>query len=118
MIEKICVDFTKNGLYMFFKDYQVETFRFLLINDEQNSGDIHKHLLYISEIMISRASVINFLERMEMGNLNILTYTIHTGKGGHHKKYSMLESFTTEQDIINHVERLIMNKILSGVENL
>ena len=118
MNEKICVDFTKNGLFMFFKDYQVETFRILLTENNQNSGDIHKHLLYISEIMISRASVINFLERMEIGNWNLLVYSIHTGKGGHHKKYSMLESFTTEQDIIDHVERMIMDKIVFGVKNL
>lgn len=114
MIERICVDFSKTGLSMFFKPYQVEVLRLLLSErpNELNSGDVHKHLLYVSEIMISRASVINFLTKMESWGL--LNTTTHTGKGGHHDRYSIYIS--TERELIDWIHRRLNDKILGEIK--
>lgn len=114
MITRICLDLNQKGLSMFFKPYEVEVLNLLLSvkPDELNSGEVHKHLLYVAEIMISRASVINCLEKLE--NYGLLVSTIHTGKGGVHKCYSML--YDSEKFIIDFIERRIVKGIFEGTQ--
>jgi len=51
------------------------------------SREVHLHLQDVGgDVAVSRASVINFLNYMV--DEGLLTYTVETGKGGHHRIYS------------------------------
>ena len=78
-----------SGLQKVFKDYQIEAMKFAWENAE-NGVTSYQVYTKVNERLeegrsISRASIINFLDRMvEEG---ILDYTTKSGKGGYHRIY-------------------------------
>jgi|GEM_PF-1642991 len=93
----------------FFKDYQVESLRYLW--RVQPEGAKSKAVwLNVNENLqgsISRASVINYLNAMV--DEGLLTYTDTTGKGGHHRVYYMKYG---ETEFKQHIAGLIIEKLL------
>ena len=83
------IDTTAEGLAVVFKEYQELAMRYLWRLDGvgANSRDVWEQvnddLMGVSSI--SRASIINFLNRMV--DEGILTFTERTGKGGHQRVY-------------------------------
>ena len=88
------LDTAKNGINAIWKNYEAESIRFLLERGEAGSGSgaVFDHVLFkLSEIgeTISRASIIFFLNRLVDDGL--ATFKDRTGKGGHHKVYSLID---------------------------
>jgi hypothetical protein len=83
------LDTSKKGLEMFFKDWQVEALRYLwTVHPEgANSRAVWTNVNHRLQGSISRASIINYLNAMVDDEL--LTYTETTGKGGHHRVYTI-----------------------------
>jgi len=83
---KLSMDLENEGLLMFFKEWQLETLRvFWKLNKPLGTKEIWDEVG--GNKVISRASIINFLNlSVENGLLNI-DYT--TGKGGHRGIYSI-----------------------------
>ncbi len=84
----------KQGINAVWKTYEDEAITYLLEVGEEGSGsgDVFAHVLFkLSEIgkSISRASVIFFLNRLVDDGL--ASYTWRTGKGGHHRVYSLID---------------------------
>ena len=79
------VDLSESGLAMFFKPYMIEALELIWrSNIPLNSRMVWKQIN--ESLLISRASVINFLNAaVELG---ILNYVEITGKGGYHRIYS------------------------------
>ena len=75
------------GLSMFFRDYQQIALQCLWEADSgKSSREVWEYVNKNLEIgSISRASIINFLNRMV--DQGILDYRTATGKGGHHRIY-------------------------------
>ena len=103
------LDTGKKGLEMFFKKWQVESLRFLwnIYPEGANSRVVHENVNKNLKGSISRASVINFLNRMV--DEALLTYTETTGKGGHHRVYHMKYGETEFQE---RMATLIISKLL------
>jgi len=96
METEITVDLSQEGLAMLFKDYQEVAMKLLWGTDKsQSSRDVWIHVNQQLEKVggrpngkrpdISRASIINFLNRMV--DEGVLGYTETTGKGGHRRLY-------------------------------
>jgi len=83
------LDTGKESLEMFFKDWQVEALRYLwtVQPDGANSRAVWMNVNQSLQGSISRASIINYLNAMV--DEDLLTYTEATGKGGHHRIYSL-----------------------------
>lgn len=84
----------KQGINAVWKDYEAEAITFLLERGEEGSGsgDVFSHVLFkLSEFgkSISRTSIIFFLNRLVDDGL--ASYTTRTGKGGHHRVYSLID---------------------------
>ena len=82
-------DTSKDGLYTFFKPYQVELLEHIWeLNKHErvgiNTAKAHAYVLTTQEKR-SRASVIFFLN--DMVDAEIMEYEERTGKGGHQKVY-------------------------------
>jgi predicted transcriptional regulator len=81
------LDTNKNGLNAVFKFYEVAALEELMSHEERVSGEVWRQLRS-DGVDISRASVIFFLNRLvEAGLVN---YRLATGKGGHHRIYSLI----------------------------
>ena len=73
-----------------------------------NSREVYKHLGN-SATPISRASTINFLNRMV--DEGILTYRDGTGKGGHHRTYYPKIGIEDEKSFKREMAQRILAKI-------
>jgi hypothetical protein len=82
------MDTNKDGLARIWNEYQQRTIFLLISRNNWNSGDIHAKLEF-EGIVVSRASVINFLNSLVDEGLVI--FVEETGKGGHRKIYSLVE---------------------------
>ena len=105
----LSLDSGKQGLAMFFKDYQVESLRYLwrIQPEGANSRAVWVNVNESLEGSISRASIITYLN--DMVDEELLTYTETTGKGGHHRIYYMKYG---EIEFKQHVATLIISKLL------
>jgi len=74
---------------MFFKDWQVEALRYLwTVHPEgANSREVWTNVNHHLKGSISRASIINYLNAMV--DEGLIIYTETTGKGGHHRVYTI-----------------------------
>ena len=86
-------DTSKKGLETVMKDYQAICMEFLWEKGEKgvptSEAWLHVNKILIpKEKTISRASIINFLRKME--EKGILKYWERTGKGGYHRVYAPL----------------------------
>jgi len=83
------LDTGKENLEMFFKDWQVEALRYLwTVHPEgANSRAVWTNVNHRLQGSISRASIINHLNAMV--DEELITYTEETGKGGHHRVYTI-----------------------------
>ena len=105
----LSLDSGKQGFDMFFKDWQVESLRYLwrIQPEGANSRAVWLNVNESLEGSISRASMINYLN--DMVDEELLTYTDTTGKGGHHRIYYMKYG---EIEFKQHVATLIISKLL------
>ena len=103
------LDTGKEGLEMFFKDWQVEALRYLWTVQPEgaNSREVWTNVNHRIQGSISRASIINHLNHM--ADEELLTYTEATGKGGHQKIYAMKY---TKPEFKQHVAALIIKKLI------
>ena len=108
---RLKADFSKKGLEIFFKDYQLEALRVLW----DTGGDLSSREVWEGvnnrHGKISRASIINFLT--EMNDESILLGYDTTGKGGHRTIYS---SHYSEDELKRHLASVViekMNELLS-----
>ncbi len=103
------LDTGKIGLAMFYKDWQIETLRYLwsIHPEGANSRTVHQNVNKTLEASISRASVINNLNAM--ADDAMLNYTENTGKGGHHRVYTMAY---TEAEFKRRIAEIVITKLL------
>ena len=103
------MDLSKTGYEMFFKDWQVESLRYLwrVQPEGANSRAVWLNVNESLRGSISRASVINYLN--DMVEERLLTYTETTGKGGHHRIYTIKYG---ETEFKQHIAGLIITKLL------
>ena len=83
----LSMDLSAKGFEMFFKPWQVVALKYLITirPNGANSREVYVHVS--SKMEISRASIINFLNALV--DDSVLEYTETTGKGGHHRIYSI-----------------------------
>lgn len=74
-------DLDETGINTVFKPYQAETMKLLYEKGSLISAEAYSRLRH----MISRASIINFLNYMV--DAGFIRYTEETGKGGYHRVY-------------------------------
>ena len=101
---QLTMDLTKDGLHMFFKDYQIKALRALWSSEKGlNTRQVWEA---VGEKNISRASVINFLASAAENGLLDVTY--ETGKGGHRGIYKPRYNEEGTKEVIKRVfkERL------------
>jgi len=105
----LSLDSEKQGLAMFFKDWQGESLRYLwnIQPEGANSRAVWLNVNESLEGSISRASIINFLN--DMVDKGLLNYTEKTGKGGHHRVYRIAFN---EQEFKAHIAGSIISKLL------
>jgi len=105
----LSLDSGKQGLAMFFKDYQVESLRYLwrIQPEGAKSRAVWTNVNESLQGSISRASIINYLNAMV--DEGLLTYTETTGKGGHQRVYYMKYG---ETEFKQHIAGLIILKLL------
>ena len=105
----IQLDTGKESLDMFFKDYQVESLRYLwrIQPEGAKSKAVWTNVNESLQGSISRASIINYLN--DMVEERLLTYTEATGKGGHHRVYTIKYG---ETEFKQHIAGFIIGKLL------
>jgi predicted transcriptional regulator len=98
------MDLSKDGLNMFFKDYQLEALKILWrSNPGLISREVWEQINQHPQINISRASIINFLN--DMAEQGILNTTTETGKGGYRPRYSpKYDEYQTKQYLADAVK--------------
>jgi hypothetical protein len=103
------LNLSNERLAMIFKNWQIEAIRYLLrIQPEgANSRSVWTNVNNGYNEPISRASIINFLN--DMVDEGLLDYKDATGKGGHHRVYSIR---FTEQEFKTHIIARIISKLL------
>jgi len=103
------LDTGKESLDMFFKDWQVESLRYLwkIYPEGAISRVVHENVNNNLKDGVSRTSIIIFLN--DMVDNGLLTYTVTTGKGGRHRVYYMKYS---EPEFHEHMTTLIISKLL------
>lgn len=81
----IRIDTSKTGLEMFYKTWQIQALNYLQATHPQgaNSGTVHR--VVNQKTVISRTSIINFLDHCVDDGL--ITYTSTTGREGYHRVY-------------------------------
>jgi hypothetical protein len=105
------MDLSQEGLEMFFKDYQLKSLQVLL---ESGNGlfsrDVWIKVNQRRNESISRASIINFLNRML--DMDILSGTVLTGKGGHRTRYhAKMDEEQLKQYLKNMVKKRLKTMI-------
>lgn len=81
------LDTGKQGLNAIWRLYESASIEELILNDERTSSEVWTEIRF-KGVDISRASVINFLNRLVEEGL--VTFTERTGKGGYHRVYSLI----------------------------
>lgn len=107
------LDTDKNGLEAIFRSWQVPLVE-ELFNRKVKSGEAHEFLKERdvrtggkgSYTSVSRASVINFLNKLV--DLELLGYTTRSGKGGYHRIYEMT---LTREEFAHKIIGLFVNKL-------
>ena len=101
------MDLSQEGLKMFFKDYQIESLQVLWESDNGLfSRDVWVKVNNRRKEPISRASIINFLNKMlDMG---ILSGTVLTGKGGHRTRY---QTKMNEKQLKQYLKKKVKERI-------
>ena len=96
-------DTSKKGLETVMKDYQAICLSFVWEKGEEGVST-QKAWLHVNKILIneektiSRASIINFLNKM--GEKGILRYISKSGKGGYHRVYYPVYDETEFRELI------------------
>ena len=107
------MDLSRSGLNMFFKDYQEKAMRHLweLSGEGASSREVWEavNVGSVGRDMISRASIINFLN--DMVDEGVVQYHEITGKGGYRRIY---RSETGESGFKSHVAELVLCKLISS----
>ncbi len=83
-------DSTKQGLATVFFDYEIEALQILWSREGEYLTSREVWQLVSEKLTISRASIINSLNRMARSN--VLDYKETTGKGGHRGLYAAKKS--------------------------
>jgi len=82
---ELCLDLSETGLAMFFSPYQIASLK-LIWNSEESLSSRQVWEQVNKQLLISRASIINFLNSSVDNGL--LEYDETTGKGGYRRLYS------------------------------
>jgi len=104
-------DTSKSGLYSVFKPYKLESLRFLMDSKKgMGSGRVWEyiHTLPDESVHMSRASIIFFLN--DMVDDGIVTWMDATGKGGHHRLYTIIPKS------MNELRDLLAERLESFIE--
>jgi hypothetical protein len=118
---KIKIDMARDGLYMFFKPYEVLGWDRVWNSSESKpvgSFDVFKHIKFGlgPGKTISRASVIFFLNRQV--DLGFMAWKDATGKGGHRRLYYPLVNMTElTLAISRRMAEKIRDLIYQAIEN-
>ena len=107
------IDLSESGLRLVFKPYQEVAMKYLWsLGDRYASTlDVYAHVNKQLEEGISRASIINFLDKMQ-GN-GFLTYITRTGKGGKRRLYRPIYD---QQEFWEVVKQRVEEKIAEAIE--
>ena len=99
-------DSKKQGLETVFFDYEIEALHLLWSKkgEHLSSREVWQHVS--NKVQISRASIINSLNRMVKSG--ILDYTETTGKGGHRGLYAVTK---TETEMRKHIAEELIKSI-------
>ena len=99
-------DSRKQGLATIFFDYEIEALQLLWskTGDHLSSREVWQHVN--KKMKISRASIINSLNRMAKSG--VLSYAETTGKGGHRGLYAVTKS---EPELRKHIAQEITKSI-------
>ena len=111
---KISIDTEGNGLESILKPYQAEAMKLLWEGGDYSSRDVWQKVNERMTTMISRASVINFLNAMVEDG--VLDYVETTGKGGYRRIYTASK---TEQKFWVWLIQVVNEKLkeASGLHN-
>ena len=103
------MDLSEKGLQMFFKDWQVDAIHYLwaIRPEGATSREVWINVNQRLQGSISRASIINYLNAMV--DEDLLTYIEETGKGGHHRVYTVKYG---ESDLKQHLAETLIDKLL------
>ena len=105
MFDTFSVDLGKAGLEMLFEPWQIEAMQTLWRGGAWKSAEVHD-ALKTRGVDISRASVINFLNRM--AGDDVLNYVDKPGRGGYCRVYSAALS---EAQLWDEITSKIIDKI-------
>jgi len=92
------MDTSKTGLEMFFKPWQVQALKHLQDIHPRGANSREVHVTASGKTVISRTSIIIFLNHCVDDGL--MTYTSATGKGGHHRVYKLA---VAERGLRDHI---------------
>ncbi len=81
------MDTSRTGLEMFFKPWQVHALKHLQDIHPRGANSREVHQTVSGKTVISRTSIIIFLNKCV--NDGLMTYTTATAKGGHHRVYKL-----------------------------
>ena len=115
-------DSSKKGLETVMKDYQVLAMKAVWEKGEKGvtSGEVWVHIneiLLKKEKSISRASTINFLNKM--ADKGILTFTEEPGKGGYHRVYfPAFDEESFKELIAKHIIEKLLKEFTVETENV
>lgn len=71
-----------------------------------SSKDVYNHLLFTLEMLISRASIINFLNNCV--DMSICDFDVESGKGGMHRLYTI--KLNNENKLVDYMFNTIQDK--------
>ena len=101
---KLKMDLSKDGLFMFFKDWQLRVLKILWDSHESmTSSDINS---VIGDNVISKSSIVFFLEEAFEHGLLEKTYT--TGRGGTRSVY---KAKYNENDSTKYISEIIIERL-------
>jgi predicted transcriptional regulator len=103
-------DSSKTGLETVFFDYEIEALHLLWSRGTEKTSSREVWMHVNSKISISRASIINSLNRMV--KRGILDYKEESGKGGMHGLYSTKYS---EPELRKHIAKELIENIGSNL---
>ena len=102
-------DLEKEGLETVLQPWQANLMRYIwTANHEVDSRATYNHL-QASETPMSRATIINFLNRMAQEGY--LTYREAMGKGGHKRLYRSSPSASDEEGFRRNIAERIIRKV-------
>ncbi len=110
-MSKLVFDLSKEGLLCVLRPYQIAVMHYLWdTKTPRISSQVHIYLQDLGgEAAKSRASVINFLNRMV--DEGFLDYDEATGKGGYHRVYSLNDMSVDERTFRNEIRNRFMDRL-------